>query len=417
MSKLRTALRDPAARRFLVAHAQSCLGSGLAQLALPLLAYDLTGSAWAVTAVLLPDLLPAVVLGPVIGVAVDRFGWRRCMIVADIARAAAFLVLWRAASLPAAIAGAAIAGVGSALFNPAALTAVGVLAPGAERRAATMAVFGALDDVGLTLGPALAGIALAVTDPSALMALNAGTFALSAVILVTLRDRCAAPDAQVREPSIVSAWLAGWRAIAARPRVRVLIGTSSAAVACMGITNVGEVVLARQVLDVGGSGLAALMACNGVGLVAGSLAARHESGWRWRRAYQAGLSCLVVELGLCALAPGFWALLPVFALGGFGNAYALVHDRLLLSSAAPADVHGRLFAFEKACTSLAFGTAFVVAGVLIAGVGVQAAFLTAAVALAAVLLAAAPRLTRAWPAPKQRAGAPTVPQTVQEGVR
>ena len=64
-------------RRFFVAHGQSCLGSGLAHVALPLLAFDKTGSAWAIAAVLIPDLLPAIVLGPVLGVVIDRVGWRR----------------------------------------------------------------------------------------------------------------------------------------------------------------------------------------------------------------------------------------------------------------------------------------------------------------------------------------------------
>jgi len=72
---IRAALADAPSRRFFAAHAQSCLGSGLAYVALPLLAYDRFGSAWAVVAVLLPDLLPAVVLGPLIGASLmARFG-------------------------------------------------------------------------------------------------------------------------------------------------------------------------------------------------------------------------------------------------------------------------------------------------------------------------------------------------------
>ena len=73
---LRAALADAPSRRFFLAHAQSCLGSGLAYVALPLLAWDRFGSAWAVVAVLLPDLLPAIVLGPLLGALVDRVGWR-----------------------------------------------------------------------------------------------------------------------------------------------------------------------------------------------------------------------------------------------------------------------------------------------------------------------------------------------------
>jgi Na+-transporting methylmalonyl-CoA/oxaloacetate decarboxylase gamma subunit len=61
-----------------------------------------------------------------------------------------------------------------------------------------------------------------------------------------------------------------------------------------------------------------------------------------------------------------------------------------------------VFALQKACTSLAFGTEFVAAGVMIAGVGVQFAFLLAGLMLAAVLVVTAPRLRREWPSPSVR---------------
>ena len=60
----RAALSGAPARRFFAAHAQSCLGTGLAYVALPLLAYERFDTAWAIAAVLLPDLLPAILFGP-----------------------------------------------------------------------------------------------------------------------------------------------------------------------------------------------------------------------------------------------------------------------------------------------------------------------------------------------------------------
>src|SRR3954464_6258880 len=133
---MRRAMRGGAARRFFAAHAQSCLGSGLAHVALPLLAFDKTGSPWAVTAVLVPDLLPAIVLGPLLGAVVDRVGWRTCAIPADLLRALAFgpIAMWD--SVLAIISAAAFAGTGTALFSPAALTGLGHLAPGERRPAA-----------------------------------------------------------------------------------------------------------------------------------------------------------------------------------------------------------------------------------------------------------------------------------------
>ena len=64
---------------------------------------------------------------------------------------------------------------------------------------------------------------------------------------------------------------AGVRELAGRPEVRALLGSSTGVVLCIGITNVGEVVLAREVLGVGGSGLAVMVTAGGLGTVLGSL--------------------------------------------------------------------------------------------------------------------------------------------------
>src|SRR5918997_5054026 len=183
---LRSALADSASRRFFIAHAQSCLGSGLAYVALPLLAYDRFGSAWAVVAVLLPDLVPAIVLGPLLGALVDRLGWRACAIAADVLRCAAFVLLLWADGIGLMIAGAALAGLGTALFHPAALAGLPRLAPG-DRRPAAMGLFGALDDLGLTLGPALAAALLFVLPTDGLLALNAFSFAVSGMLIAGIR--------------------------------------------------------------------------------------------------------------------------------------------------------------------------------------------------------------------------------------
>ena len=404
---LRAALADASSRRFFAAHAQSCLGSGLAYVALPLLAYDRFGSAWAVVAVLLPDLLPAVVLGPVIGALVDRWGWRPCALLGDAIRCLAFLLLLFGDSMGLMIAGAALAGVGTALFGPAALAGLPQLAPG-ERRPAAMGLFGALDDLGLTLGPALAALLLFVLPTDGLLALNAVSFGVSGLLIAGIRpSRAAAAEAQAeRGPSVWAEARAGVRELAGRPEVRALLGSSTAAVICIGMTNVGEVILAREVLGTGGSGLAVLMTAGGVGTVAGSLAARFKVAWEWRRAYQVGLGCMAFDLLACATLPSFWLLVPVFVIGGFGNGFALVHDRLLLSHAAPESMHGRLFALQKACTSLGFAVSFLSAGAMIAFGGVQIAFLIAGIGLLCVIVAVSPRLRAAWPTPVPPAPSP-----------
>ncbi len=401
----REALAVPAARRFFMAHALSCLGTGLAYVALPLLAYDRFGTPWAVTAVLLPDLLPAIVLGPLLGALVDRIGWRTCAVVADVLRMIAFVVIMTASSLPIVIIGSLIAGVGTALFAPSALAGLPRLVDRGESRAAVMGLYGAIDDLGLTAGPALAAVALAVVSPLFLMAVNAVTFALSAVIITTVVTRGAVVVAGPATTLFADA-RAGLRELASRPEVRVLLASSSGVVFCLGVTNVGEVVLAREVLGVGGSGLAAMVAAGGLGTVLGSLCTRFTTAgdWMWRRAYTIGLFVLMTELVVCSIVGNIWVVIPMLALGGFGNGLALVHDRMLLSHATPESLHGRLFGLQKTCVSFAFALSFLASGALIATIGVQSAFLVSGLMLSFVTLFAVPRLRRAWPAPTPGAG-------------
>jgi hypothetical protein len=58
-------------RWFFAAHLQAAVGTGAGYVALLLVAYERIGSAWAATAVLLADLVPAMLLGAVLG-AVQR---------------------------------------------------------------------------------------------------------------------------------------------------------------------------------------------------------------------------------------------------------------------------------------------------------------------------------------------------------
>ena len=313
---LRAAIADAPSRRFFAAHAQSCLGSGLAHVVLPLLAYEHSGSAWAVTAVLVPDLLPAILIGPLLGALVDRVGWRTCAITADVLRLLAFSLAVASDSLPLLIVCAALAGTGSALFTPAALAGVAHLAPG-ERRPAALGLYGALDDVGLTAGPALAIGVLAAVGPSVLLLANAISFGLSAVLLAGLAPTRRLGE-RVEYRSLWTDLRVGLRELGGLADVRLLLASTTAAVVFAGVTNVGEVLLARDVLGMNGSGLAALVAVYGAGTVLGSLGARFSHPFEWRSAYLFGLGCMGADLVLCGFVPSFWLLLPVFALGGFG---------------------------------------------------------------------------------------------------
>ena len=115
-------------RTFLAASFQSSIGNAIGYIALLLVAYDLTRSAWAVSAVLLAELLPAIALGPLFGALADRLPRRRLVVAADLLRCAAFVALAFAGTLTAVIGLAFVAGVGAVLYQPAAKSALPGLA-------------------------------------------------------------------------------------------------------------------------------------------------------------------------------------------------------------------------------------------------------------------------------------------------
>ncbi|MEA2512730.1 MAG: hypothetical protein QOJ59_2217, partial [Thermomicrobiales bacterium] len=65
----------------------SLTGDWMLIVALPVTVYELTGSALATGGVLIANRLPALVLGSVAGVFVDRWDRKRTMVVANLVRA------------------------------------------------------------------------------------------------------------------------------------------------------------------------------------------------------------------------------------------------------------------------------------------------------------------------------------------
>jgi hypothetical protein len=60
---------EPRARWFFAVLAQSSLGTGAAHVALMLIAYERFRSPWAISLVLLADMVPVMLLGPILGAA------------------------------------------------------------------------------------------------------------------------------------------------------------------------------------------------------------------------------------------------------------------------------------------------------------------------------------------------------------
>jgi MFS family permease len=356
-------------RLFYIALAQSALGNGAAYVALLLVAYDRWHSPWAISLVLLADLMPAMLLGPVFGAVADRWSRRRCAVIADVVRAVAFVGIAVIDVFAATVAFALLAGAGTALFTPATLAGLPSLVS-KERLPAAISLYGAIADLGFTAGPGIAAGVLVVAGAEELLLVNGVTFALSAVILARLRFGAPPLDATPAPGRLLLSLFRdardGLTALSGLRAVRVVIAGGGAALFFGGLFNVGELPFATGELETTDAGYSALVAVFGLGFIGGSLAGSGGgSAGLLRRRFVEGAFLMGLGFLLSGLAPGLATALVTFTLAGFGNGLLLVHERVIVQETVPDNVLGRAFGIKDALASWAFGTAFLAAGALL----------------------------------------------------
>ena len=165
-------------------------GDFLYSVALVVFVAEATGSAAWVSAASLVRLLPVVFLAPVAGVVGDRLPVRSLLVGCDLGQAAAMFAMAGcvAAGTPPAYV-LLLAAVSSALSTPyfPVLTAVTPRLVAENQLAATNTFVGTVENLALILGPAIGGLLLALGPPSIPIAINAGTFLASAVLVSLVR--------------------------------------------------------------------------------------------------------------------------------------------------------------------------------------------------------------------------------------
>ena len=388
------------ARVYYAVLAQSALGNGAAYIALLVVAYERFNSAWAISLVLLADLVPAMLLGPVFGAAADRWSRRNCLIVSDVVRAAAFLGIALVDSFAATCTLALLAGTGTGLFNPASLAAVPSLVK-PERLPAATALYGAITDLGFIVGPALAALLLLFGGPEVILYANAASFVLSALVLSGLRFGAAPPveDESAPRPGLLREAREGLAVIAGMAGIRAVIVASGAMLLFAGLFNVAELPYAIDELDAGDAGFGALTAVYGLGFVGGSLSgSRGGDAALLKRRFLGGLALVGAGFVACGIAPTFAAAAPAFALAGIGNGLLLVYERLLIQTTVDDRVMARTFGVRDGLSAWAFAAAFIAAGGLIEALGVRTVLVVAGVGSLLVWSISKIALRHAWEA-------------------
>jgi len=385
------ALQEREFRLFFSGQLVSLVGDAVTPFALAWAVLDLTGSARDLGFVIAAKTAPLVIFLLVGGVFADRLPRRAVMLTADVARmavqaATAALLLSHTAHVWELIALQALAGTGTAFFNPAS-TGLTPMTVSAGRLQEANALRGM--SMGLTqfAGPALAGILIVTVGPGYALAIDAASFGVSAFYLARLH----LPE-HVRLPpqSFARDLLDGWRDFTARSWVWLVVISASLGNMMSGVWLVLAAVWIKNGHGGAGAWTTILIVSAFGGLLAGAMALR----LRPRRPLLVG--CIAV---LPNAAPAIvlalrlpWQVLIVTALvTGFGNMLFNTLWETTLQQHIPAASLSRVSAYDWFGSLLCEPIGVALAGVAAAGIGMsQTLWIAAAVDLVSVatLLAA-----------------------------
>jgi H+ antiporter protein len=391
-------LADRTYRHLFAAQVVALLGTGLATVALGLLAYDLAGdnAGLVLGTVFTIKMVAYVGIAPIAGAFANRVNRRAFLVVLDLVRAGAALCLpfvtevWQVYLLIFLLQSA------SAAFTPTFQATIPDVLPDEARYTRALSLSRLAYDLENIASPMLAGLLLVVVSYNSLFLGTVAGFAASAALVVSVL----LPSPKPSEPrGIYDRTTRGIRIYLATPRLRGLLALNLAAAAAGAMVLVNSVVLVRSTLGLDASALAWTLFAFGAGSMMVALALpKLLDRLPDRPVMVAGAALMVLTLlGLAgevaALGLNWPVLLGAWLLIGLGYSAVLTPSgRLLRRSAHPED-RPALFAAQFALSHACWLVTYPLSGWLMTQFGPVAALGTLA-ALAGVGALSALRL---WP--------------------
>jgi MFS family permease len=256
----------------------SDLGDWMLLIGLPVFVFQLTGSALTTSTVFVAELVPALVVGQLGGVLVDRWDRRRILIAASLLQALLLLPLLAVDSADRLwivyIVAAAQSGL-ARVCSPATAALIPSLVPRDELAAAN-AMNAVGSSVARLVGAPLGGLAVQLLGLGGIVAVDAATFVAAALFVVAIRVPAAADDA-VREqprserPHLVADWIDGLRTIIRTPRLGPAIAIGAASQVAQGIFVVLFVVFVLDVLRADGAAVGLIRGVQAIGGIAAGI--------------------------------------------------------------------------------------------------------------------------------------------------
>ena len=326
-----------AVRRLALARLISITGSAAAYTALLFAIYERTGSAaWLAAALLVTEGVTGLV-GPLASILGDRFDRRRVMIASDLAGAACFALMAVTSSPGPLVFVAFLSALAEAPFWPASSAAIPNLVP-PEQVSWANSLVAVGRNAGITVGPALGGALLAVAGASWVFGINAVSFALSAVLVASVRARFAGERPDEEEHRGV--W-AGFRFLLHAPVLRRIAVAWAVFVIGIGMVMVADVPLV-QLFDAGAFGFGLMIGLWGAGSILGSLAGRFLSA-RTEARWLVVATALIASMAFAiSLSPWFGLVLVLSVVWGVGDGVTVVAEQSIFQRRTPDAVRSRV---------------------------------------------------------------------------
>jgi DHA3 family macrolide efflux protein-like MFS transporter len=356
MSYLRL-LADRDLRLVWIGQVTSQFGDACYEIAMVWLVLTLTGQDYfSVGVVIFARMAPYILIGPIAGVYVDRWDRRRTMIVCDLLRGLAVLLvpllyLLGALEVWHVAAAAFVLTTCRTFFNP----ALNASLPAIVRKPSLVganALIQASGQAAMIIGPAAAGLALTVMSADALFVLDGLTFFVSAGSIALLGWRPgprepAAPTTMRAELADTVAVVyrtkpAFWSAVLFAVGLLTISGTYRVGLAALAATGVGG----------GSAGYGLLTAALGVGTVLGALVVGRLRPRVPTRVVFAGWAVWGLCFATMGLTGSLLLALAIAVVSGVGESAATVFTTSLLQSSIPPELLGKTFAlWSLLCSS------------------------------------------------------------------
>ncbi|MDH4154430.1 MAG: MFS transporter [Nitrospira sp.] len=264
----------------------SQIGDGVCRLALLWFVYAVTGSPLKTSIIGLLQTIPPIILGPIIGVYVDRLPKKVLLITSDILRALLIglipcLIPVESFTVSVLYVLVFLHAVSTAVFGPALTAAVPTFVPKTQFTAANALLQGTTS-LGIVFGPAISGIGIAAYGSQEVLCINAATYLISAACLALVRFKHTAVTSSSAGPrsTLVQDLIEGFRyGVVTKPALLLLTGT--AALYTFGTSALTALfpVFARKMLGLGPVEVGYLWSALGMGLLVTSIALLWVTDW------------------------------------------------------------------------------------------------------------------------------------------